>query len=60
MNKIMFNLIKGISYKLDDLCVYIADEGRSYEEYKMLFHIIDGLSTKIYSFGYNTFVLTAK
>ena len=60
MNKLIFKVAEKISYKLDELCMYIIDNGRKYESHKRLFKVLDNMSTRIYSFGYNTFVLGAK
>ena len=60
MNKIMFSITEGISYKLDELCLYIAGEGKRYNEHKTLYHIVDNLATKISTIGYNKFFLAAK
>ena len=60
MNKLIFKVAEKISYKLDELCMYIVNDGRKYESHKTLFKVLDNMSTKIYSFGYNTFVLGVK
>ena len=60
MNKILFKITELISCQLDKLCLYIADEGRRYNEYKTLYHTIDNIATKISTAGYNKFVLGAK
>ncbi len=57
MRNIMFNITKKISYSLNDLALNIVEDGRKYNEHKMLFHILDDLSSTVYNFGYNTFVL---
>jgi len=56
----MFGITEGISCGLDRLCLYIAGEGKRYNEYKTLYHIVDNLATKISNIGYNKFFLAAK
>jgi len=60
MNKILFKFTEVISCQLDKLCLYIADEGRRYNEHKTLYHMVDNIATKISTAGYNKFVLGAK
>ncbi len=60
MNKLIFKVAEKISYKLDELCMYIIDDGRKYEEHKILFNVLDKMSTSIYNVGYNKCVLGAK
>jgi len=60
MKKILFKITEFISYQLDKLCLYIADEGRRYNEHKTLYHMIDNMATKISTTGYNKFVLGVK
>ena len=55
MNKIIFKITTKISDKLNDLCLWIVDDGRKYNQYKTIFYIIDNLATKVYNFGYNNF-----
>ena len=60
MNKLIFKLAEKISYKLDELCMYIVDDGRKYESHKTLFNVLDKASTWIYNVGYNKCVLGVK
>lgn len=60
MNKLIFKVAEKISYKLDELCMYIVDDGRKYESHKTLFNVLDRMSTSIYNAGYNKFVLGVK
>jgi len=57
MNKIMFNITKKISYKLDGYALRLVKNGATYNKHKRLFHVLDDLSRGIYNFGYNTFVI---
>lgn len=60
MNKLMFKIAEKISYKLDELCMYIVKNGAEYESHKTLFKVLDNMSTWIYTTGYNKCVLGAK
>lgn len=59
MNKFMFNITKEISYTLNEICIYLS-KGKRYNTYRKLFYLIDNISTKIYTVGYNSFVLGVK
>lgn len=56
MNKILFQITSKINIWLDALCMWIVDDGKRYNEYHTIFHIIDNLATKIYNFGYNRYI----
>jgi len=60
MNKLMFKVVKKISYKLDKIAMYIVKDGAEYESHKVLFNVLDKMSIWIYNTGYNKFVLGAK
>lgn len=60
MNKLIFKVAEKISYKLDELCMYIVKDGAEYESHKTLFNVLDRMSTSIYNVGYNKFVLGVK
>jgi len=60
MNKLIFKLAEKISYKLDELCMYIVKDGAEYESHKILFKVLDKMSTSIYNTGYNKCVLGVK
>ena len=60
MNKIMFKVAEKLSYKLDELCMYIVKDGAEYENHKTLFKVLDKISTSIYNIGYNKCILGLK
>lgn len=60
MNKLIFKLAEKISYKLDELCMYIVKDGAEYESHKTLFNVLDKASTWIYNTGYNKCVIGIK
>ena len=60
MNKLIFKLAEKISYKLDEMAMYIVKDGAEYESHKTLFKVLDKMSTSIYNTGYNKFVIGAK
>ena len=60
MNKLIFKVAEKISYKLDELCMYIVKDGAEYENHKMLFNVLDKASTWTYTTGYNKCVLRVK
>ena len=60
MNKLIFKLAEKISYKLDELCMYIVKDGAEYESHKTLFNVLDKTSTWVYNTGYNKCVIGAK
>ena len=57
MNKILFKITENISIKLNDIALNLVEDGKKYNQHKVLFHILDDLSGNIYNFGYNNFVL---
>lgn len=60
MNRVIFKITEKISYKLDELCMYIVKDGAEYESHKTLFNVLDRMSTNIYNAGYNKCILNAK
>lgn len=60
MNKLMFKVAEKLSYKLDELCMYIVKDGAEYESHKTLFKVLDKISTSIYNIGYNKCILGLK
>ena len=60
MNKLMFKVAEKISYKLDEIAMYIVKDGAEYENHKMMFNVLDKASTWIYTTGYNKCVIGAK
>lgn len=60
MNKIIFKVAEKISYKLDEVAMYIVKDGAEYESHKTLFNVLDKTSTWIYNTGYNKCVLGVK
>lgn len=60
MNKLMFKVAEKISYKLDEIAMYIVKDGAEYENHKMIFNALDRASTWIYTTGYNKCGIGAK
>lgn len=60
MNKLIFKLAEKISYKLDEMAMYIVKDGAEYESHKTLFNVLDKTSTWIYNTGYNKCVIGIK
>lgn len=60
MNNFIFKIAEKISYKLDEIAMYIVKDGAEYESHKTLFNVLDKMSNSIYTIGYNKFALRAK
>ena len=56
----MFKVAEKISYKLDEIAMYIVKDGAEYDNHKMMFNALDKASTWIYTTGYNKCVIGAK